>query len=236
MTSRRITVVASELLGRPGTGGAGTADSLLAVALARNGHEVEVLVASGREIGTLSPEWARRYDDAGVTVRILEPTAAIRPPYLSAPFEVFAALRETSPDIVVVDDWRGLGYPALRARQAGRALTETSFVAYCHGPGRVLTAFAEKVPDTIERFGEQIAEQNAIGLADAVISPSEWLLGWLRAHDWPVPDSARVIQYLRASVALGTPAVRAAANGGIRRLAFFGQLREGKGIRIFLEA
>src|SRR5947207_1334469 len=236
MTTRRITVVASELLGRPGTGGAGTADSLLAVALARHGHDVELLVASGREIGKVSPEWARRYDDAGIRVRVLEPTAAIRPSYLAAPFEVFAALRETSPNIVVVDDWRGLAYPALRARQAGRALTETAFLVYCHGPGRVLTAFAEKVPDTIERFGEQIAERNAIGLADAVVSPSEWLLGWLREHDWPVPDSARVIQYLRESVALGTPAVRAAANGGIRRLAFFGQLREGKGVRIFLEA
>jgi glycosyltransferase involved in cell wall biosynthesis len=237
MTTRRITVVASELLGRPGTGGAGTADSLLAVALARHGHDVELLVASGREIGTLSTAWTRRYDDAGVTVRVLAPTAGIRPAYLAAPFEVLSALREAPPDVVVADDWRGLAYPALRARQAGRALTETAFVVYCHGPGRVLTAFAEKVPDTIERFGEQIAEQNAIRLADAVVSPSEWLLGWMRAHDWPVPGSARVIQYLRESVALETPALRAAPDGGrIRRLSFFGQLREGKGIRIFLAA
>ncbi len=237
MTTRRITVVASELLGRPGTGGAGTADSLLAVALARHGHDVELLVATGREIGTLSTAWARRYDDAGVAVRVLEPTAGIRPAYLAAPFEVLSALREAPPHVVVADDWRGLAYPALRARQAGRALTETAFVVYCHGPGRVLTAFAEKVPDTIERFGEQIAEQNAIRLADAVVSPSEWLLGWMREHDWPVPGSARVIQYLRESVALETPALTAAPDDGrIRRLAFFGQLREGKGIRIFLAA
>src|SRR5204862_1607975 len=137
MTTRRITVVASELLGRPGTGGAGTADSLLAVALARHGHNVELLVASGRDIGTLSTAWARRYDDAGVRVRVLEPTAGIRPAYLAAPFEVLSALRKAPPDIAVADDWRGLAYPALRARQAGRALTDTAFVVYCHGPGRV---------------------------------------------------------------------------------------------------
>ncbi|MFL5980510.1 MAG: glycosyltransferase [Gaiellaceae bacterium] len=236
MTPRRITVVASELLGRAGTGGAGTADSLLAVALAHGGHDVELLVASGREIGTLSAEWTRRYDDAGVSVRILEPTGGIRPAYLAAPFEVFSALRAAPPDVVVADDWRGLAYPALRARQAHRALTETAFVVYCHGPGRVLTAFAEKVPDTVERFGEQIAERNALQLADAVVSPSEWLLDWMREHDWPAPRSARVIQYLRESIALSTPAVRAAPDGSIRRLAFFGQLREGKGIRIFLAA
>ena len=56
MSARRIAIVASELLGRPGTGGAGTADSLLAVALGRHGHAVELLVASGREIGTLNPD------------------------------------------------------------------------------------------------------------------------------------------------------------------------------------
>src|SRR5207302_10078955 len=57
MTSRRITVVASEPLGRAGTGGAGTADSLLAVALGRRGHDVQLLIASGRDIGRLRPGW-----------------------------------------------------------------------------------------------------------------------------------------------------------------------------------
>src|SRR5438034_531291 len=106
MAGRKVTIVGSELLGRPGTGGAGTADSLLAVALGRHGHAVELLVASGRDIGMLGPEWTRRYDDAGVAVRVLEPTTSIRPSYLAAPFEVLAALREAPPDVVVADDWR----------------------------------------------------------------------------------------------------------------------------------
>ena len=234
MTSRRITIVASELLGRAGTGGAGTADSLLAVALGRHGHHVELLIASGRDIGALSPAWRRTYDSAGVEIRVLEGRSDVRPRYLAPPFEVFEALRENPPEVVVVDDWRGLGCAALRARQSGRALTETAFIVYCHGPGRVLTAFAEKVPDTLDRFGEQIAERGAIELADAVVSPSEWLLDWMRGHDWPVPASPRVIQYLRESTVLDDRPARAADGAAIRRLAFFGQLREGKGIRIFL--
>jgi O-antigen biosynthesis protein len=234
MKPRRIAIVASELLGRAGTGGAGTADSLLAVALARHGHEVEFLIASGRDIGPLSPNWSRIYESAGIKIRILESRARVRPPYLAPPFEVFEALRENPPDVVVVDDWRGLGYAGQRARQTRRALTETAFVVYCHGPGRVLSAFAEKVPDTLERFGEQVAERASIELADELVSPSGWLLDWMRGHDWPVPESARVIQYLRESTVMGNPPVRAADGAAIRRLAFFGQLREGKGIRIFL--
>ena len=139
MTPRRITVVASEILGRAGTGGAGTADSLLSVALGRNGHDVELLVASGREIGELDETWRGRYADTGVRVRVLEQRPGVRPPYLAPPLEVYRALREREPEVVVVNDWRGLGFAALRARQTGVALLDTAFVVHCHGPGRVLT-------------------------------------------------------------------------------------------------
>jgi glycosyltransferase involved in cell wall biosynthesis len=236
MTSRRITIVASELLGRAGTGGAGTADSLLAVALGRHGHDVDLLVASGRDIGSLGDEWTRIYDSAGVKVRVLERRPGVRPPYLAPTLEVFGALRESPPDVAIVNDWRGLGWAAMRARQLDLALTKTVFVVHCHGPGRVLAEFAQKVPDTFARFGEQVTERASLELADAVVSPSAWLLEWMRAHDWPVPESARVVQYIRQSTALEEEPERMAAAGPVTRLAFFGQLREGKGVRIFLDA
>src|SRR5439155_8016683 len=84
VTGRRITIVASELLGRTGTGGAGTADSLLAVALGRHGHRVELLVASGREIGELSPDWAGTYASAGVEVSRVERLRGVSPAYLGS--------------------------------------------------------------------------------------------------------------------------------------------------------
>jgi len=236
MTGRRVTIVASELLGRPGTGGAGTADSLLAVALARHGHRVELLVASGRDIQELNPRWRELYTSAGVAIRILERIDGVRPSYLAPAYEVYRALRDRPPDVAIVNDWRGLGFLALRARQTGLALGETAFVVHCHGPGRVLTEFAQKVPDTLERFGEAVMERWSVALADAVVSPSRWLLDWMRGHGWDVPEPARVIQYVRESAALGETATRPDAAAPIERLAFFGQLREGKGIRIFIAA
>lgn len=233
---RRIAIVASELLGRAGTGGAGTADSLLAVALGRRGHPIDLIVASGRDIGDLSPEWTGIYDAAGVSIRVLERMPGIRPAYLAPTFEVYRALQELQPDVAIVNDWRGLGWAALRARQVGLDLARTAFIVHCHGPGRVLVEFARKVPDTLERFGEGITERASLELADAVVSPSEWLLDWLRSHRWPVPDTAKVIQYIRQSTALDESRAPSANGGPIRRLAFFGQLREGKGIRIYLGA
>jgi glycosyltransferase involved in cell wall biosynthesis len=236
MTPRQVTIVASELLGRVGTGGAGTADSLLAVALGRHGHRVRLLVASGRHIGELTPKWTRIYAEAGVEVDVLERAHGVRPPYLAPPFEVYEALRAAPPEVAIVNEWRGLGWAALRARQTGLALRDTAFVVHCHSPGRVLTAFARKIPDTVERFGEDLIERVSVELADAVVSPSAWLLEWMRAHGWPVRDDARVIQYVRQSAALGEAAPPAPPPERIRRIAFFGQLREGKGIRIFVSA
>ncbi len=232
---RRVTVVASELLGMPGIGGPGTADSLLAVALGRGGHHVDVLVAPGREVTPISPDWEERYAAAGVDVRRLE-AVRVRPEFLQPSAAVLAALRADPPDVVVADDWRGLAYAALRARQVGVTLTETAFVVYSHGPARVLSEAAKKLPDTVARFGEEVAQRTCIELADLVVSPSEWLLGWMRHHGWPVPATARVIQNLWESTALGEPAPRAGTGNGVRRLAFFGQLREGKGIRVFVDS
>jgi glycosyltransferase involved in cell wall biosynthesis len=236
MSARTVTIVASELLGRPGTGGAGTADSLLAVALARKGHRVRLLIASGRDVGDLNDTWRRAYDEAGVEIEVLERRTDVTPVYLAPPFEVYEALRRRPPDVVVADDWRGLAFSALQARETRLAFDDTAFVIQCHGPGRVLTAFAQKVPDTLERFGESVAERAAIGLADAVVSPSAWLLGWMREHVWPVPDDAQVIQYLRQSIALEQEPPAPAPRGPVRRIAFFGQVREGKGVRLFVDA
>jgi glycosyltransferase involved in cell wall biosynthesis len=236
MTRRRVAVVASELLGVPGTGGPGTADSFLAIALGRRGHDVELLVAPGRDASRLGTEWESRYAAANVRVRPLRDERAARPTFLGPTAHVYEALKRDPPDVVVADDWRALAYAPLRARQVGLDFGDTAFVVYCHGPARVFAAAAQKVPGTVDRFGEEVAQRACVELADAVVSPSEWLVEWLREHRWPRPRSVSVIQNLWRSAALGEPVERATRAARIRRIAFFGQLREGKGIGVFLES
>jgi glycosyltransferase involved in cell wall biosynthesis len=234
--TRRITVVTSEVLGVPGAGGPGTADSLLALALGRRGHEVDLLIAPGRDITAFDPEWEHTYASSNVHLHPLSYDTAVQPSFLAPTWHVHAALRRDAPDVVIADDWRALAYAALRSRQLGVSLGDTAFVLYCHGPARVLAEAARKVPDTVARYGEELAQRACLELADAAVSPSEWLVGWLRDHGWAATENARVIQNLWASVALERPAPRAETGVPIRRLAFFGQLREGKGIRILLDS
>jgi len=235
MTPRRITVVASEILGVAGTGGPGTADSFLAIALGRRGHDVELLVAPGRDVSNLGEEWQARYREANVRVRALHGDGSVSPSFLAPAADVYDALRSDPPEVVVADDWRALPYAALRSRQVGRSLGGTAFILYCHGPARVFAAAAQKVPDTVERFGEEVAQRACVELADAVVSPSAWLVGWLRAHDWP-ERPVDVIQNLWESTALGRPVDRLQGSNRIRCVVFFGHLREGKGLRVFVES
>jgi glycosyltransferase involved in cell wall biosynthesis len=208
---------------------------LLALALARHAYDVELLVAPGRDLGALSPEWAQKYAHAGVRLRALTDGESVTPSFLAPSWHVYEALRSDPPDVVVADDWRALAHAALRARQVGRALAETAFVIYAHGPARVFAAAARKVPDTVERYGEEVAQRACVELADAIVSPSRWLVGWLRDHGWSLPQSVNVIQNLWESAALGEP-VAPVSSSRIRRLAFFGQLREGKGIQVFIDS
>jgi glycosyltransferase involved in cell wall biosynthesis len=191
-------------------------------------------VAPGRESAPIAPEWEQHYAAANVAIRRLEPVP-VSPDFLAPTATVLAGLREDPPDVVVADDWRGLAYAALCARKVGRGFRDTAFVVYAHGPSRVLAEAARKVPDTIARFGEEVAQRTCIELADAVVSPSAWLLDWMRGHRWPGAAAAHVIQNLWESVALGQPAPPPASRASIDRLAFFGQIREGKGIAIFIE-
>lgn len=234
--TRRVTIAASEVLGMQGTGGAATADSLLALALARHGHDVELLVAPGRAIEPLAEPWASLYESRGIRVRRLEQRTVVRPGYLAPTLAVLEAVRASRPDVLVADDWRGLGWASLQARRLARGLDETAVVLYCHGPARMLAEFAQKVPDTLARFGEEVAERASLELADAAISPSTWLFEWQRERGWPAPRASQVVPCLWRSVALGEEQTPPPPRARIRRLAFFGQLREGKGVRIFVES
>jgi Glycosyl transferases group 1 len=69
------------------------------------------------------------------------------------------------------------------------------------------------------------------------VSPSAYLIEWMRSEGWQLPARAFVIPYVSRSVATGESPARAAANGRrVERIAFFGRLEERKGLKPFAEA
>jgi glycosyltransferase involved in cell wall biosynthesis len=237
MASKRLTLVADELLGLHG-GGLGTATSHLALALGRMGHEVDVLYV-GSEDRELDPEWARSYEDAGVEVSTLERNEApTEPPFFARMRDVAESLSTAEPDLVIVQDLGAPGYVALRLKQLGLAFERTLFVVFCHGTRRWITDAARKVRVLPGALAITMLERASIELADWVVSPSEYLLRWMQRQDWRLPSQTAVIPYLtRAGVTGETPSPPETLDAReIERIAFFGRLEERKGITSFAAA
>src|SRR5215213_1473931 len=234
-TARRVAVIAHELRGFRPAGGMGTATTLMALALARLGHSVEILLGK-HDPRSLDPHWADVYGDAGIRIRPVPPSNdRIDPWEFAHAHAVMLGLRDDPPDVVVAHDFGAPAYSSLRVRQAGLGFEGTLFVVFCHGPRRYVLDLSPKlaVGDLRAVLGVSILEQASAELADVVVSPSAFLLEWMREQGWRLPERALVIPYFTAPVA---KRVQRPTPDPLRRLAFFGRIDERKGLTVFADA
>jgi glycosyltransferase involved in cell wall biosynthesis len=232
---KRITLVTDELLGYIRTGGIGTATTWLAVALGRMGHKVELLAVGDPPTTPMPDEWSRLYDRAGVAVRVLPRSSGrIEPSYFARMRDVEDTLAADPPDVVITQDLAAPAYTALRMRHLGLGFERTLFVVYCHGGRRWITDMAQKVRVLPGAHAVTELERASVEIADVIVSPSAYLIEWMRNEGWNLPAHAVVIPHLSRTAATGEVQARAATNGGrVRRIAFFGRLEERKGLKPF---
>ncbi len=238
VSSRRITLVSSQLLGfELAGGGVGAATAFLAIALARMGHDVHVLYTKECLPRPLDEEWARRYADAGVKIeRVPALAAPVEPPYFGRLRAVDLALRADPPEVVIAHEYGAPAYNALRLRQLGVAYEDTVFVAYCHGTSPWLKEVTGNPRISLEMVAHLRLEQAGVELADIVVSPSAYMVEWMRRQGWRLPE-ARVIPLVTYATAMDErPSVRADADGDrrVERLVFFGRLQKVKGVEPFV--
>jgi O-antigen biosynthesis protein len=238
VSSRRITIVSAQLLGfEPTGGGVGAATTFLAIALARMGHDVDVLYTKEQLPQPMDGEWARRYDEVGVTIRrtpALDVT--VEPPYFGRLRAVEMALRVDPPGVVIAHEYGAPAYVALRLRQLGLAFADTLFVVYCHGTGRWAKTIIGNARLSPEMLAHARLEQAGVELADLVVSPSAYLLEWMRGEGWRLPE-ARVVPLVTRATAMGEPPPERADVDGdrpVERLVFFGRLEKRKGVEPFV--
>jgi glycosyltransferase involved in cell wall biosynthesis len=233
-TARRVAVIAHELRGFRPAGGMGTAISLLALALARLGHSVEILLGK-HDPRSLDPHWAGVYREAGIGIHpVPQSPEPVEPWEFAHAHAVMLGLRDDPPDVVVAHDFGAPAYSSLRVRQAGLGFEDTLFVLFCHGPRRYVLDLSPRlaVGDLRAVLGVSILEQACAELADVVVSPSAFLLEWMRGQGWRLPERALVIPYFTAP---GASRPRPQPDP-LRRLAFFGRIDERKGLMVFADA
>lgn len=246
----KIAIVTFELEDLTRNGGIGTAYRRLAELLVREGHSVTVLFVPFADRGDIAPPRRaaariRALGRAGISVVMPEQMRAragqhrhcgIIEQQLERSLVVYRALRGGGFDVVHASDNCGLVYLSLLAKKAGLDFQGCEFVIGAHGPPMWVAEANGNA--TSELLLSAILDRKSIELADHLVSPSRYMLEYLRKSRWRIPASAQLIPNVNRLPGAKPPnrAPSRPAAGGARTVVFFGRLEERKGVFLFAEA
>jgi O-antigen biosynthesis protein len=236
MSDPRACFVVTELLGTVRNGGIATATTHAALVLAQHGYDVELLYCGHER--EMEPHWADRYARAGVSLRWLDRSRFVHPPFVADSYRAYEQLRDGGFDTIVFQDWQGLGYCSMVAKWTGQAFDRTRLVHICHGPDAWLREANRRLAHDGHELASGHLERRSAELADVVVGPSAHLIDWMAEAGWQLPADRHVIPYFTEghTVDLAASPAAAAESTPLEELVFFGRLEERKGVRIFAEA
>ena len=240
----RLLIITPDLHGPIRNGGIGTAFSALAEAAVRDGFNVTILYTLGQhsEDGPIS-RWVEHYAAHGVRLIPLD-DAKGDTPTIDAPWYRIGAWRvhtwlqqhQQQFDIVVFPEWMGLAYYVLLAKGQGLAYEGLPIVVNTHSPESWAAEGNRRMPDWPDDIDRDFMERESVRRADLVVSPSAYMLDWMREHRWQLPSQSLVIPNLTPKSLRMATAMRCFSSQHIDRIVFFGRLEPRKGLKLFCDA
>lgn len=236
---RRICLVTGELAGPDYNGGIGTANRGLALALRRRGYRVDILYT---RVSRLEPfcfrgtfeEQVEAYRSLGIRLLCIAHGGEWND-WLAKSHLAMGHLAAGGYDHVFFNDTHGTGYYPLLARRTGSPeLARTSMAVVTHSATQWVAELNQSAITSVEDVRLLEMERRSIELADAVISPSAYLLDKYRGYGWQLPENTVVLPNLLPDENHRRPlAIRHAA---VEEIVFFGRLERRKGLWSFCEA
>lgn len=244
----RVLIVTPDILGPIRNGGIGTAFAALAQTLAGAGRAVTILYTLGghSEDGGDIARWAAHY--AALGIRFIPIWLERGQPLLDAPHHAWRAYRvylwlkqhQGDYDLAYFPEWKGEAYYALQAKRMGLDFAALRLVVVTHSSTTWADSGNHQLPQQFDDLLLEFLERRCVELADALVSPSQYMLDWMRERGWRWSAPAHVLQNLMPEASAATvPAgsdVSAAADTAIAEWVFFGRLERRKGLLVFLEA
>ncbi|MHC4593054.1 MAG: glycosyltransferase, partial [Planctomycetota bacterium] len=242
----RVCIASMEVIGPHLCGGIGTHYTTLAEVLAQAGAEVTLLVMPAADVSEEAIErWAERYAEQGVRLVAL-PSRDLRL-QTSAParrsYAAYLWMKDHGEDFDVAHfaEWGGVGYYTLLAKRQGLGFGNTRLVIGTHSPLRWIRESNRWFLRDADELATSFLERRSVAMADAVVSPSQYLLNWMRKHGWELPPEAYVQSYILPFAARQPDREPAGADDAhlhaeVRELVFFGRLEDRKGLVLFCDA
>lgn len=230
-------IVTPDIMGPVNNGGIGTHCHWFARLLAEEGRQVTILftgtVGQGDE-----RRWRDEYRSLGIDFVQLDKASGRR--YQVRAFklqqnsyDVFRFLEGHSFDVVHFQEWQANGLQTLQARRTLGAFPDTCITVTMHSNTRWIAEggdhwYRRPLENAVTSWAEAFMARNA----DMVLSPSTYMVDWVRAKGWHLSECVDVIPV--CSDWQVPPPMTVEPEEGV--IAFFGRLETRKGLVLFLKA
>ncbi|MGE7415067.1 glycosyltransferase [Methylobacterium tarhaniae] len=242
----KICIASPDIVGPIRNGGVGTACTALAQTLAAAGHDVTLFYTSSFYESFDLEYWRTAYEANGV--KLIGLNSENTPPLhksvtiydednLARSYRVYQYFKNTQFDLIHFVDYIGLGYYTALAKSQGLCLHNTQIAVTTHSP-TLWSRLANAAPvDDISFMVRDRMEKRLIELADLIISPSNYMLTWLRENDFKLPSRQVMLPNLMPTRMDGvTDRDDSEKSDHIKELVFFGRVEPRKGLLVFCDA
>jgi len=237
--SLRICLVTAEFHGLFKNGGIGTANTGLAMTLAAAGHEVSVAYVDPGAWPALAQSEAflaqrARWREKGIFLDFVPRWSRLKASVddFCWAVSVLAYLRARRFDVVLFNECGGQAYYALLAKRSGVFPDAPRMIVVTHGASDWARELNGQLPTNYRVAALSFFERRSVELADLVVSPSRYLVDWMRTHGWRLPAQVETLQNIVPAAAAEGPT----ATAEIDEIVFFGRLESRKGVEIFCDA
>lgn len=147
-------------------------------------------------------------------------------------------------DIVHFHDYKGLGFfTALHNKQSPRSISK-KIIVQTHGPSRWAVEANGKFFSHEDQLIMDYMEKNMINLCDHVVSPSDYLIEWMKDRKWLLASESScphlTIPNLRTELPCcsdkNPPSVSSSLAADLNEIIFFGRHEGRKGLKTFIDA
>jgi glycosyltransferase involved in cell wall biosynthesis len=236
----RVCIATAEILGPSKNGGIATAYFALAAALSSAGHSVTVLCLQEQSPERSVEAWQPYFRERRIELLSVPAFAELieAPRSVAVSYSAYCWLRTRRFDVIHFPDLQGHGYYAILAKHQGLDFHDTTICVGLHSPLSWIRQANREAPLSPDELEMDFMERESIRLADVAVSPSQYLLAWLRNNGWALPPRCYVQQniYPPELIRLWQTKGR---RGELRRageFVFFGRMEERKGVKLFCDA
>lgn len=230
----KTVIMTPDLVGPINNGGIGTFVYHFSKLLSQHGEDVTIVFTGAMTFPRR--QWIEYYRTLGINVH-LSKQSRLNKGYGDWEFmrnsQVATSFVPDDTDILYLQGWRASGFHFVRT-QRYEAQNKPVLATVLHSTSRWEQMGMKHPPHNVQEIlALDFAERYIVQHSDIVISPSQYMLDWIKEWGWPIPHKQHVLQLPFSPSFSHLPKSEPHT---IRQLIFFGRLETRKGLDIFVEA